>query len=234
MKNSLIVSFVSISFMSTFAFAANPTPTPTPVVKPTPRPTPAATPTATPRPTPVATPTPRPTPTATPTPTPAVKAKASKKIICSEYTGAPIANNDTATLLANGVTTVDVQKNDKSEAAISITSTRLVDAEKNELTTMDAESKGEWTVDEESGKILFNPNQDFSGTVTASYIIKDTCTNKSNVGTITLNDASVKQSNKNTENESSDSASVLSNLSMFMMMILTMGIGLLYIRKEEV
>ena len=216
MKKTLFVSIVSVSLVSTCAFASAPTPTPKPTPVTTPKPTPTATPT--------------PTPTVTPTP----KVKASKKIICSEYTGAPIANNDTVTLLANGVTTVDVQKNDKSEAAISVTSTRLVDAEKNELTTMDAESKGEWTVDEESGKILFNPNQDFSGTVTASYIIKDTCTNKSNVGTITLNDASVKQSNKNTENESSDSASVLSNLSMLMMMIFTMGIGLLYIRKEEV
>ena len=204
MKKILLVSLMSVSLVSVSAFALNiPTPTPTP------------------------------TPAATPTPTPTPKAKAPEKVTCSEYTGVPLAKDDVVTLGANEVATVNVQDNDVSKAAIAVASTKLIDAENNETTSVYAEGKGEWTVDEESGKVLFDPVQDFSGTASITYVVKDTCANTSNAGTITVNYGE-ETSEKNDDTQKSDSASVFSNFSMIMMMIFTMSIGLLYIRKEEV
>ena len=201
---------------------------------PTVTPTPTATPTATATPTVTPTPTATVMPTATVTPTPTATSKPVSKPTAAPMTCSnvkqPIATNDNVGVKMNEAAIVNVQKNDKSDMPLNKESIRLIDSEGDEVTTLDVEGKGVWSVNTDNGHVVFTSEDDFTGTVRIQYVIKDSCGHESNRATITVtyNENTVKQCNS-----VSDSGSALGTLSMFFLMLFTGLIGLYYVRREE-
>jgi CshA-type fibril repeat protein len=202
------------------------TPTPTPTATPTVTPTPTATPMVTP--TPTATPTVTPSPTATVTPAPV---NSPAPVTCSTAKQ-PTAINDNVGVKVNEAAILNVQKNDKSDMPLNKESVRLIDAEGDKVTTLDVDGNGTWNVNTDNGNITFTPEDDFVGTVSVQYILKDSCGNESNRATVsvTYNEAGVEPKACNSV---SDSGSALGAVSMFFLMLLTGAIGLYYVRREE-
>ncbi|RUM74221.1 MAG: hypothetical protein DSZ12_05880, partial [Sulfurovum sp.] len=161
----------------------------------------------------------------TPTPKPISTAPT-----CSN-TQAPVAHNDKQTATVNQTTKeteiaiIDVQHNDVSAMSLLKESTRLIDASGDEVTTLDVEDKGTWDVDIDTGKVSFTPEDDFNGTVSTLYTVKDNCDRTSNKATISVSYTA-------TCTDISDNGNTLGTLSMLLLMILTGSIGLYYIRRE--
>jgi len=113
------------------------------------------------------------------------KNKPAPENLCLEQTSRPEARDDNATVNSVENSDINVQSNDIArESAISKKSTRIIDAEGNEVTTLTKEGQGTWTVNEATGMIHFAPADVCDGSGNIQYTVKDDCGKTSNVANL--------------------------------------------------
>lgn len=99
----------------------------------------------------------------------------------------PVANDDNATAQENEVVTLNVLANDQNTTdPLDKTSVRLIDPSGNEVERLYVPSEGTWTVDTMTGEVTFDPDMDFSGDATITYVVREINGDVSNEATITI------------------------------------------------
>jgi CshA-type fibril repeat protein len=98
----------------------------------------------------------------------------------------PVANDDHVTADRDEVINLDVLANDQNTTdPLDPTTVRLIGPDGNETEILYVLNEGTWTV-EMNGSVTFEPDFDFSGDATMSYIVRETNGDVSNEATITI------------------------------------------------
>ena len=98
----------------------------------------------------------------------------------------PVANDDNVTADRDEVVTLDVLANDQNTTdLLDPTTVRLIGPDGNETDTLYVLNEGTWSVDT-NGSVMFDPDMDFSGDASITYVVRETNGDVSNEATITI------------------------------------------------
>jgi len=148
---------------------------------------------------------------------------------CVDNDSKPEARDDNVTVNSIEASVLDVQKNDISrESNITKGSTRIINEEGKEVTTLTTAGQGTWSVNTVSGMIHFQPIDVSTGTANIHYTIKDDCNKTSNIANL-----HVSFSEDCLSTQQIDRGTALGNISMMILLLLTGSLGLFYVRREE-
>ncbi|TVZ56571.1 gliding motility-associated-like protein [Lutibacter sp. Hel_I_33_5] len=112
-------------------------------------------------------------------------ATSNQKVTVNAVNDAPVANNDAKTISEDQTGTIDVVSNDTDvDGTINKASVDLDPSTPGQDTSITT-PEGTWSVDT-NGVVTFDPKDDFNGTATLPYTVKDDSGTVSNQGTITM------------------------------------------------
>jgi len=134
-----------------------------------------------------------------------------------------VANDDTGAANAGNPVVINVLDNDSGD--LDRTSVRFIDANGNEVTSLNVAGEGVWTIN--NGVVTFTGNAGYTGTPTpVRYVVYDNTALLSDTATVRVSGVCVCPAYE-------ESIPAMGQLAAFVMLILTMLLGGLVLRKEE-